>query len=329
MLTGVPIRIAVSLLVGVALLALAAMRVSFEDIRGVIALIEWRWVLLAMLSYAAALFWRSVRWWTILNATVGMRLRHVAMALLVGYAVNVVLPARLGELFRADFCRREYGVSRSVALGAILVERLTDGLLVVGALFVGLLTLHTPGSTKETLDLLLIAAALLFGSCMFALYILGSDWTPRLFAKVPRFSGRLNAFHSSIRLVRSARMFLILLESFIVWCFEGGALSSTLAACGVSLDVFGVCLLIGVVSLATLLPSPPGFMGTMQFAFVLPGTLYGYSASQGIVAATANQLFLLLPMAATGAALLSWRYLAHTLARRRAPAQADNPEPDG
>lgn len=328
-LTGLPMRITLSLLIGGALLWLAAMRVSREELRGVVALIEWRWVLLAMGLYAAALFWRIVRWWTILNSAVPVRFGSVATALLVGYAVNVILPARLGELFRADFCRRQYGIPRTTAFGTILVERLTDGMIVVGALFIGILALHTTGSTKETLNFVVAAGALLFGSCGFALYMLGSDWTPRLFEKVPRFSGRLSAFHASIRLVRSARMFLVLLESIVVWCFDGGALWAILLACGVSMDVFGMCLVVGVVSLSTLLPSPPGFVGTMQFAFILPAAIYGYSSSQGIVAATANQLFLLLPMAVFGSALLAWRYLARTLKDRHERPEATRSGPAG
>ena len=55
----------------------------------------------------------------------------------------------------------------------------------------------------------------------------------------------------------------------------------------------------------TILPSPPGFVGTMQFAYVIAVQAFGYSSSQGIVAATANQIFLIGSMVAVGLVLLA------------------------
>ena len=59
-------------------------------------------------------------------------------SLLVGYGVNTLLPARLGELFRAEFFKRSYGVTRSVGLASVALERLLDGVIVVACLAAGL-----------------------------------------------------------------------------------------------------------------------------------------------------------------------------------------------
>ena len=67
-------------------------------------------------------------------------------------------------------------------------------------------------------------------------------------------------------------------------------------------------LVIGVVSLSTLLPSPPGFLGTLQFAFAIAVSTFGYSWSQGIAAATVTQVFLLGSLVAIGLALLLAAY---------------------
>ena len=58
--------------------------------------------------------------------------------MLVGYAVNIILPARLGELFRADYGCRLTHVARSAILGSIFIERLVDLLAVVIILSIGL-----------------------------------------------------------------------------------------------------------------------------------------------------------------------------------------------
>jgi hypothetical protein len=45
----------------------------------------------------------------------------VARALLVGYGLNAIMPARLGELFRAEFFKKTYGLSRVWGLTSIVI----------------------------------------------------------------------------------------------------------------------------------------------------------------------------------------------------------------
>ena len=319
-------KIAIGLAVGFGLLWLALGQVKGEEVWNVASKIDFRWVAIAMCSYAMALFLRIVRWSTILNAVVQLRLSQVAVTLLVGYAANSVLPARLGELFRADFCRREYHVPRSTVLGTIAIERLTDGIIVLAALLIGIVAVHADAETTATLRSVMLAGTMLFGAAGLGLYLIGSGWSPILFDKVPHLSDRLHAFHASLGLLRTFRMLLVLFESVIIWLFEGSALWAILKACGVDLSVAQTSLVVGVVSLSTLLPSPPGFLGTMQFAFVLAIGAFGYPASQGLVAATATQLFLLLPMIFVGLTILAWRYLARTIATHKAERKSLAPQ---
>ena len=286
---------------------------KLDEIWKVAAITDFRWLLLAVAAYATALFCRILRWSLILAPTTSMTIPQTAMALFTGYAMNSILPMRLGELFRADFCRRQYGVPRSTALGTIAVERIVDGLIVVALLFLGLTIAETANATLATFRSVFVAGAVLFGSAAFALLLVGSDWVSFILEKAPRsIKQHLYSFQSGVRMVRTSQMLLVLTGSILVWCFDGLAIWAILKACSVDPTFFQTCLAIGVISLATLLPGPPGFVGTMQFAFVLICTTLGYSSSQGIVAATAAQVFLLLPMVVFGLTLLLRQYLAGT-----------------
>ena len=62
---------------------------------------------------AACVYWMSIamrvaRWRLILSGSAQLRYGQVAQALIVGYSVNNLLPARLGELFRADYLWRRF-----------------------------------------------------------------------------------------------------------------------------------------------------------------------------------------------------------------------------
>ena len=302
------LRIAVGVAVGVLLLWLAFKGVTWSEVSDVLRSLSYKWIAAGIALYYLALATRAFRWWLILKQIVGLTLRQVSVALLVGYAVNALLPARLGELFRADFCRRQYDVSRTKVLGSIMIERFTDGVTVLVALAIGIAAIGTDSERTPVVASLISAGSIVFAVLGVALYVLGSGVAERLTRRIPALSTRFGALAESLATVRSQRMIGILAVSIVVWILDGAAIWGVLAACGVRLDVLAMCLVIGVVSLSTLLPSPPGFLGTMQFAFAIAVSTFGYSWSQGIAAATVSQVFLLGSMVAVGLALLLAAY---------------------
>ncbi|MBU6447092.1 MAG: flippase-like domain-containing protein, partial [Verrucomicrobia bacterium] len=66
---------------------------------------------LAIALSAAALHLRAFRWQKLLLPFIPLTYWQVFKALLVGHAMNVVLPARLGELFRVNLCKKWYALS--------------------------------------------------------------------------------------------------------------------------------------------------------------------------------------------------------------------------
>jgi uncharacterized protein (TIRG00374 family) len=312
-------KVGLSVAVGALFLWLALRQVDLSELRRAFSLLNPAWCAAGIALYWAALFLRNLRWRYILNAVTNLSIRQVSLGLLTGYAVNAILPARLGELFRADFCRRRYLVPRSTTLGTILVKRLTDGMIVMAALFVGLLALES-GQDASNLNSVLIGGTFIFGSVGAALYLLGSQWINGLFARFPR-ADRLQAFHDSIQVLRRPRMLGVLLLNVIVWFFDGGALWAILRAAGVDIGFLAMSLVLGVVSLSMLLPSPPGFVGTMQFAYVIAVQAFGYSSYQGIVAATANQILLIGSMVVVGLVLLGRAQLKTVLGNFQRPSE--------
>ena len=131
-----------SLLIGAIFLWLAIARIDMAQLRTKLTQVDIGWLLLAMASYWIALTLRAWRWRIILAPVRRMKFSQVFCGLLVGYAANYLLPARLGELVRADFLGRRYGVSRMSVIGTIVVERLFDVIVFIGFILAGLWTLH-------------------------------------------------------------------------------------------------------------------------------------------------------------------------------------------
>ncbi len=116
---------------GLGLLWAALRNIDVDELRRLVRDIDPRWV-------GAGIALRIARWRSLLAQLVPATYRNVGITLIVGYAVNNILPARLGEFFRADFAKKRLGLDRSAVIGTILVERTFDGLTVVGMLCLGL-----------------------------------------------------------------------------------------------------------------------------------------------------------------------------------------------
>jgi uncharacterized protein (TIRG00374 family) len=280
----------IGILIGAIFLWLALRQTSLEQVRAILTQSNPGWLFVALGFYAADLLVRVSRWRMLLRDIKTLSFRSVGIALIVGYAANNILPARLGELFRADFAGRRYHLSRSAIVGSIFVERVLDGLIVVLCLVVGRLFV----SEQTILNSLTAVSALLFTGIFLALWLLskesGLDWFARL---PPAITSRIQSFRQGLLVMRGAGLSRAVNLSLIVWFLEGITLWSVLKAVDISLGWQEMLTVVGVASLSTLIPSAPGFVGTYQYAYALTVSLFGYEPARGVAAATAAQIFLL------------------------------------
>src|SRR4051812_32843892 len=95
------IQTIVGLLFAFVFLAIALYRVPLADVRAALTGVEPRWLVAAIIVYIINLSLRAWRWQVILRPVAPNPYSTIAKALLVGYGMNTIMPARLGELFRA------------------------------------------------------------------------------------------------------------------------------------------------------------------------------------------------------------------------------------
>ncbi len=261
-------------------------------------------MLFAVVAYWVALTVRVARWRMLLSTVTPLAFGQVWRVLIVGYAVNNLLPARLGELFRADYLRRRCAVSRSVGLGSIIMERLLDGICVLAMLGGGLLA---TGSLRDNPALLGAAVAgfavVVAGfATVYALII----WHVRLpLERFPWLQKRLGAFVQGLTTLRAGVFLKALALSGAIWCLEAFAIYLIMRGFGIEAGIAGAALTVGAAALSTLLPSAPGYLGSLQVAFVLAYSALGLAPILGVLSATALQLLLLGSVTLVGLAMLA------------------------
>ncbi len=316
-LTRRHLRLAPGFGVSAVLVALLLRAVDLHDLAAAVATADFRLVLPSIALYFAGLWVRSLRWGLLLprgSASTGTLFR----TLVVGFTVNNLLPARLGEVARAYLLSRWCGVAYGTTLASVVVERILDGLALAALLLAALLVV--PDAPPYLLALgLTVGGAFAAGAILLLLAawrsesiaILGRRVGRGLPPRVATLSERLaTSFAQGLKLVRGWRLLARLaVLSLLAWACEL-ALFYVLML-GFSLPASVPLAVLGgtAANFATLVPSSPGYVGT--FDAVLVKVLVDVSAGsvtpeQATAYALVVHATLLVPVVLLGALIL-WR----------------------
>ena len=271
---------------------------------------------LAFMAVAHAL--RIVRWWWMLRALEpGLSLGACARPFLAGMAFNNVLPFRAGDALRVLGFRRQLRSPAARVLGTLVVERALDVIVLCGIFFLGMVGLPEGVMPRG----FVVAATWLAGAGMAA--ILAPMLLSPLFVRIrerrrPAPRGRLRIgrrwpeavsrhgahLAEALGVVRSApRMLSLACLSVVIQACEGAAFVIMAAALEAEVAWQGPWLSMAAGTLATAIPSAPGYVGTFDY-FAAQG-LAAYGASLEVATACALSVHMLwVPLTAVG--LLCW-----------------------
>ena len=291
------LQFSIGLACAVFFLALAFYRAPLAAVGATLARTDPIWLGAALFAYALNLALRAWRWQMILRGVAIVPYSTVARVLLVGYGLNTIMPARLGEVLRAEFFSKTYGLRRVPVLTSIVVERLFDGLTVVGCLAIGLQFAARTGRPAATLIDVVVAGGALFFAALAVALGFGRLRPSRLCRRFSRLADQLAAVERALAILRSRQSLAVALLTLIIYVPDALSLWFVVKASGLGLGLLDTLVLVGAASLSTLLPSGPAFLGTLQFAYVLAIESAGGPAAIGAAAATLAQLCLLLPVA--------------------------------
>ena len=284
---------AAGIVLGAVFLWLAVRHIDFDEVASAIRRMDGKWLVFGVAVYLAAIAVRCLRWGSLLRATGNVKWRHAAEALLTGFAANYVLPGRVGELFRADYARRVFHMSRFTSLGTIVVERACDGIVLVCALWVGFAwTLSTHVMSPEKSWVLVVGAvsSLLFGAAL-GFILVSHHIDLRKFSLGESIALRWDRLIDGVSSVLRGNATIVVVCSIGIWTLEAIALAAIVRSFELSLKPPETLLLLGLASLSTLVPTAPGYVGTYQLVFGNVFKIFGYPQSTGVIAATAVQLF--------------------------------------
>lgn len=320
-------------MVSVAFLVLASSRLSWADLHHAVRTVRvFPWVPLAITSYLLGHLVRGLRCRLMLSSDAPLSTRAATHIVVVGYAVNNILPARLGELVRAGMMAERTSVPFAQALTVTLLERLFDASVIVGLLLVTTRVVPTQPWIAQTArtGVWLVALA----SPLIALLVarprllialasrVGGALGPRLHPPIVRLGYSVAAGLAYLRGPGHALRIGAL--SVAIWLFESGMFFFLLPAVGLRANLGWAVLAMSTTNLGILVPSSPGFIGPFHYFCMralgsvgVPGALaFGY--------AIVVHLSFYIPITLWGLAAISWYgvEVTHTLRMARLARQA-------
>ena len=170
--------------------------VGFDDLIAEIRRARAPYVAGAVAVSMSGFLFRIARWRYLLAPVIWTRVRSLAEAVFVGWAVTAILPGRVGEVARAVLLRQREPVRASAALGTIVLERLLDvlALLILVAASLGFVPAAAIGAEHASLLAAIRSGALVvFGAlvAVAAFTVLMHHVPPAATAMLRRWAGRL------------------------------------------------------------------------------------------------------------------------------------------
>lgn len=284
--------------------------VEWTGLVSIAATVDPLWITLAAAANIAAVYAMAVRWKALLrplSSQVGVA--DAFRAMVVGFAVSLVVPARGGELARAEWLGRRTGLPRATILGTILLDHLVNA----AGMFVGIAALPFVLDLPLWLHSAIWIAVVVFASALGVVLLLrprpGRPLPEARRSRVERVGDAVSGFLARARLGLSAvRDRRALLRSFAAslaaWVLEIQVVFFCLRAFEIHVP-FGIALLVLMaVNLALVVPfAPPGNFGTLEIGATLGLMEAGVPKDHALAFALSYHFLQVIPLAFGGLAL--------------------------
>lgn len=266
---------------------------------------------------------RALRWHVILANERNMERQVVFWATAIGYLGNSLLPARSGDVIRSIVVSYCAGISKSFALASVAIERIVE---LAGVALVSLLALSMTEEAPEWLNvatrLVVVLACVGVATLFFVPHIgekiekrLSSIPVPPIYRKriIQSFQHMLRGFYT---LQDASQVARLTAATVIIWLLETWFTILIAQALGFTFGFTTALLLLCALSLASAVPSTPGYVGIFQFVAVTMLTPFGFLPDASIAYIIVFQLVQYLMVILWGGFGL-WRLADSGLSLRR------------
>lgn len=306
-----------SLLISGIFLYLALQGLQLDTVLSAIRSANLIWLLPVIFIYFTSVWFRSLRWHYLLRPIKKIPTDKIFPIVAIGYMGNNIYPARAGELLRSVVLKHRYEIPISSSLASIIIERIIDGVIMLGFIFFNLTELNkltaSSGFVGSIRSLALWGSIAFIGALLFFLLaarfpqkaqnatsyivtkIMPEKWQPKIMDIAMRFFTGIKSLNSLKNLL------MVLGTSVVIWLLETSVYWVVMQAFPIEVSFFGLMLMNGILNLSTTIPSAPGYIGTFDAPGIALLSAYGVEKTLAVGYTLVLHAALWLPITLLGA----------------------------
>jgi uncharacterized protein (TIRG00374 family) len=282
------------------------------------------WLVAAFVIYYLGFPLRGYRW-TLLLRGIGarVRVRDSTEIIFVSWLVNSVVPAKLGDVYRAWLLKINFPVSLSATFGTIFIERVFD-LFAIVILGLGAAFWSFRDGLSDAVRIIMglgVTVVVLLSIALFSLRNFGR----RILERLPlphRIVELYDRFEEGVFSVDRRTLPIVAGLTVLIWTTEALRLLFVVEALGfdIHIGISGAFFVALVASLLTAVPFTPAGLGIVEAGIVgLLTVIYGADPTEAASIAVVDRAISVLSVIALGflAYLLSPKVKGNSAAGRR------------
>jgi uncharacterized membrane protein YbhN (UPF0104 family) len=266
---------------------------------------RWGALVGAILLYGCSTCVRGERWYALLRHNGAQPTRTDSYALItVGYMGNNVLPARAGDAFRVVFMAPRANTGARTVIGTLIAERLLDVVVLASAFLILTFGVVDHAGLPSGGRLRFVAAIVVVLGVIAAAVVFAAHRAGHL-ARLWAFIAPMIAAVANLRGRHGGAM---LATTVIIWGIEAGVWWASGEAAGLDLSAIEACYLLALASMFAMIPSGPGYAGTMDAAVIFGARVLDRTPGAALTYLLLLRFVLIVPITLVGLVFLVVRY---------------------
>lgn len=285
----------IGFIIGIGILLALIYHAGFERFSGIILQTFPYWIAVSVIVYAASWIirtWRLERFTT--HAGKDIKIFDLFKLHISGYALNAILPAKLGDAATVGYLRMkgiDIGKSAAIILQTRILDLLALTLLSIPA-FVIFFEQGAPHWVMTTVFFCILVVVVAIGIVALDRKKRFSDLLEKLENKfghkflklaVEKTRGAYEGYHDIV----SDKRLLVgsILFSLLIWLFDGLTCYAVSIAVGAQISIIAVILAVSVGNVGKIAPATPGSVGIYESILATVLILFGISFDLAVVIA--------------------------------------------
>ena len=323
------------LLSGIALY-LTFRNIPLHEVADYFKTVNYWWVIPAVAIVLMSFLIRAVRWQLLLLPIKKTGLWSAFHPMMIGFMLNCLLPARVGELARPAIFYKKEGVSFSKVLATVGAERVFDIVMLLLFFVVVLATVEisptldlTFGNyhlNKATLEMIGVTTVKLAFALIACIILVSADKSRRIITRAilglpdliffatrafkqkvrervcARLASMIDGFAVGLGMLKDPKKVgLCLALTFLVWALAGVSYYVMAFGCpGIEISFLEMYAVMIILCFFISLPSVPGFWGVWEAGGVFGLLIFGVPAKEAAGFTLTNHVFQMVPVIIVG-----------------------------